>query len=625
MMARLLALLLFVATPLAWAADPRGVLHTLDYLSVDYPGAVVDGQVANEAEYAEQVEFVQKLVDDLAALPEHPDKARLVEQARTLQRLIQDKAPGEIVSHRARALARAVAEAYQVQTTPRRPPAMRRAAALYQAHCAACHGPEGRGDGPAGRTLDPPPIDFHDRERAFQRSLYGLYSAITRGVDGTAMRPFDDLSDEQRWALAFYVGAKAFTEAERENGRRLWEEGRLRWDLTTLVALTPAEAEGRWGADGVALMAYLRAEPEALVDTRSTLAQARRLLAESLTLYREGDPEAAYKAAVAAYLEGFELVEPGLRATQPERVNRIETLMLHYRQKIKDGAPPSELASMFEEIDRLLAQAEDYGRQHRLTGTASLISALVIILREGLEAVLVLVAIGGVLVQSGRRDALPYLHAGWIGALIAGGLTWLAADRLIHLTGAGRELTEGVTALLAAAVLLYVGFWLHGKAHARRWREYVRERIQGALHGRTLWILTGVAFLAVYREVFETVLFYQALWIQADDDGRTMLWVGLGLGSVLLLGLFFLILKLGRRLPLRQFFLVNAGIMLVLAVSFIGHGLAAFQEAGWISVHPIPGLPRWELVGLYPTVETLAAQLLTVVLILWVYRRQHRE
>ena len=439
------------------------------------------------------------------------------------------------------------------------------------------------------------------------------------------MRPFDELSDEQRWALAFLEGRWAFSAEEVQRGRALWQAGNHLLDLEQLVNLTPDEARARWGDDGLALMAYLRHHPEVFADdTATTLEHARRLLAESLQHYRAGDRDAAYRAAVSAYLEGFELVEPGLRATQPQRVIRIESLMLLYRQKIKDGAPLSELEAMVSEIDTLLGAAQTQGEQFRLSPATGFASSLVIILREGLEAILVLVAIGSVLVKSGRRDALRYLHAGWIAALVAGGLTWLLAGTLIDLSGIGRELTEGLTALLAAAVLLYVGFWLHGKTHARRWKEYIRERIHGALQGRTLWLLSGLAFLAVYREVFETVLFYQALLLQAGAPAQRMIWLGLVAGAVLLLLVAYLWLRLGRRLPIRRFFIINAWILLALAVSFVGHGLAAMQEAGWLSVHPLP-LPRWDFIGLYPTMETTLAQLTLVALIIWLYRRQNRE
>ena len=107
------------------------------------------------------------------------------------------------------------------------------------------------------------------------------------------------------------------------------------------------------------------------------------------------------------------------------------------------------------------------------------------------------------------------MHAGWIAALALGGVTWLAASYLITLSGADREITEGVTALLAAAMLLYVGFWMHRHAHAARWKAFIETRMTSALSGRTMWALGSISFLAVYREAFETVLFYQALWLEA--------------------------------------------------------------------------------------------------------------
>ena len=136
-----------------------------------------------------------------------------------------------------------------------------------------------------------------------------------------------------------------------------------------------------------------------------------------------------------------------------------------------------------------------------------------ILLREGLEVILVLAAIFALLIKGQRRDALPYVHAGWIAALALGGITWLVAS-VVAISGPTREMTEGVTALVAAAILLNVGFRMHEKAHADRWRTFLHAQLQEALSARTMWALALVSFLAVYREAFETVLFYQALWVQ---------------------------------------------------------------------------------------------------------------
>src|SRR6185503_10596591 len=114
------------------------------------------------------------------------------------------------------------------------------------------------------------------------------------------------------------------------------------------------------------------------------------------------------------------------------------------------------------------------------------------------------------LIRAERRDLLRWVHAGWAGALAAGIATWWAATNLISISGASRELTEGFGSLLAAAILLSVGIWMHGKSQAAEWRRYIATKMQGALSRGSAWFLFGLAFIVVYREVFETILFYAA-------------------------------------------------------------------------------------------------------------------
>ncbi len=185
--------------------------------------------------------------------------------------------------------------------------------------------------------------------------------------------------------------------------------------------------------------------------------------------------------------------------------------MMAYRGLLDNEVDVAAAETQVAALNDLLQTAAERLHTTEISPAALALSALIILLREGLEAILVLAAVIAFLVKTGRRDALPYIHAGWIAALVLGALTWLTASYLLEITGADREITEGVTALLAATVLLYVGFWLHGKLYAQRWQRFIKARVGGALSGRTLWALPLVSFLAVYREVFETVLFYQAL------------------------------------------------------------------------------------------------------------------
>jgi high-affinity iron transporter len=254
-----------------------------------------------------------------------------------------------------------------------------------------------------------------------------------------------------------------------------------------------------------------------------------------------------------------------------------------------------------------LARAERRLAGGRLGPNATFLASLTILTREGLEAVLLVVAITGVLTRAGRRDALPWVHAGWIGALVAGFATWWAAGRLIEVTGARREVVEGLSALSAAAILFYVSYWLVSKLEAARWQAFLGGRIREAASGGRLLALAGLAFVAVYRECFETVLFYQALAAQAGPGGTRPIAAGIGAGLVLLAVIATALFRFGRRMPLRRFFGASSVLLYALAVVLAGHGVAALQEAAWLPVTLVPG-PTIEWLGLHPTLEGLAVQ-----------------
>jgi high-affinity iron transporter len=616
-----LVALLALATP-ALPMSPGGgaqtILHVLDYVAVDYPEAVKDGRVTDEAEFKEQVDFVSQAIAMLGELPAHPERTALVERARRLLALVEGKGPADDVARLAGEIRGAVIKAYQVPVAPSRPPALRAAAGLYTARCAACHGGEGRGDGPAARGLDPAPTDFHDRERLDRRSAYALYTTITLGVPGTAMAAFADLSDEQRWGLALHVASLADTAALRQRGAALRERSGDRAglaDLASLATATAAEVRARHGEDGVALLAYLRERPDALVTAgEAPLDRSARLLGESLQAYREGRARPAQDLAVSSYLDGFEPVEPSLDALDRTLRVRVESEMIRYRALLRDGAPVADVEAQAARLQGLLADTRRVLSGTGLTAGPAFVSAFVILLREGLEAVLVVAAIVALLVRSGRRDGLPAVHGGWIAALLLGALTWAAASYVITISGATREVTEGLTALVAAAILLYVGFWMHDKAYAERWQAYVQRRLRGALGRRATWGLAAVSFLAVYREVFETVLFYQALWLQTAPGSAHALVAGLAAATVALAVLSWLIVRGSLRLPLGVFFGATSMALAALAIVLAGKGIAALQEAAILTPYPV-GAPRLPLLGVYPDLLGLLLQAALAMLV----------
>jgi high-affinity iron transporter len=602
--------------------EVAGLLQLVDYVGVDYPQAVSGGEVINADEYAEMQEFARHIAAGITGLDAAAQAGPLPGLARQLQSAIDSKAEPSAIAEITRRLRQGLMENANLVLTPRQPPDLQQGQALYQQHCALCHGMDARGDGPAAAGLDPAPIDFHDAKRAGRRSLFGLYNTITLGVEGTSMTGYSRLSDAQRWSLAFYVGSLYLDPATSAAGDKVW--GKQPVPLHLAVTLSPQELAARYD-NGQVLSAWLRTHPAVLFARQSgTIAISLRNLGQSLDAYRAGKVKKAEDLALAAYLDGFELSEAALANISRPLVHETEKAMLAFRTGIGDRLPAAELQARYDAATALLHEAHTALTGESLSPSVAFTSSLIILLREGLEAILVLAAMVAFLIKTGRRDAMNYLHAGWLVALALGLLTWWASSYLINITGSTREVTEGATALFASAILLYVGFWMHGNSNAQRWNRYLRGKLQEALDEKTLWAIFLLAFLAVYREAFETVLFYQALWAQVATGSRDVIAYGAVLAALLLVAVVWLTARFSVRIPLRQFFIISAVLMVVLAVIFAGQGIAALQEAGKVSIYPLP-IPRIELLGIFPNAQGTILQVIIIVLAIAVARLQRRK
>jgi len=623
---RVLAALLFLlavpaalrAAPVANPNDVQTVWRLLDYMAVDYGGAVEGGRIKSASEYAEMTEFAGSVSSRLATLPPKPERAALLSGAARLQGVIARKGTPQEVATLAHGLAADLLQAYPVPLAPASPPDVARGTALFGSTCAACHGATGNGHGPNAAKLSTPPIAFTDSARARERSVFALYQVITQGIDGTAMQSFADLPSGDRWALAFRAGSFALTDEQARKGERLWKaDPSLRErvpDLKTLVGLTPASLANSIGEQrALAVMAYLRRHPEAVIEQApASLSLVRQKLAASLDAARKGDRRAAKELALSAYLDGFEPVEPTLGARDATLLARIEGAMGEYRAAVDHGAAPDDLANRALVLNSLFDDAEAALAPGASSSASTFLGAFTILLREGLEALLIIVAMIAFLRKAERSEVLPYVHAGWAGALAAGLLTWMIATYAIGISGASRELTEGFGSLFAAVVLLSVGIWMHGKAQADQWQRYIREKMAHALSGRSAWFLFGLAFVVVYREVFETILFYAALWTQGNGGA---LLAGAGAAVAVLGVIAWAMLRYSRQLPIAKFFAYSSWLMAGLTVVLAGKGVAALQEAGIIDIAPIADAPRLSMLGVFPTWQSIVAQLLMAVAI----------
>lgn len=614
----LLSLLTFASGVLH--ADTRALLQMVDYVGVDYPEAVADGEIVDEFEYREMVEFAARIRQGVDELPATDASTTLAENATALATAIERRAAPEEVAAITRTLRDLMMASYDLELVPRTRPELERARAVYASQCAACHGAAGHGDGQLAAGMEPAPTDFHDAARARERSLFGLYNTITLGVEGTPMPGFSHVTDAERWALAFLVGG--FYAEPGADAAVLWEEIPL--TLEQAVTATPAELAARIeGGEQLALLA--RHQPALLFPENSeALLAARDGIRAAVAHFDAGDAGAARDAAIRAYLEGFELAEAALAAVDRALMLEIETAMMDFRRLLGANADPAIVAAEAAHIEALLEQADLLLGGDTLSPGVAYASALVILLREGLEAILVIAAMAAFLSKTGRREGLPWLHAGWVLAVLAGAGTWVVSTHVLTISGATRELTEGFTALFAAGILFYVGFWMHSRASAEGWNRYIQQRLGAALGRGTLWSLALVAFLAVYREMFETILFYQALWTQVTSDAHDAVLGGAATAIALLALVTLAIFRFGMRLPLARFFAITAWLMIALAVIFAGKGVAALQEAGRLTVTPV-NFPRIDLLGIHPSAEGLALQAVVLALAVWLMWRQARR
>jgi high-affinity iron transporter len=247
------------------------------------------------------------------------------------------------------------------------------------------------------------------------------------------------------------------------------------------------------------------------------------------------------------------------------------------------------------------------------SGWAAFLQSFLIILREGLEAILVIGAVVAFLIKTGHRDRLRSIWLGCALALVASAVTAVVLQTALRAMPASREILEGATMLVAVAVLFSVSYWLISKVEAAKWKRFINDKVTAALEHGGSRALATVAFLAVYREGAETALFYQALFNEGTSALLPLV-LGMLVGFAVLAVVFTLIYRFGIRIPLRPFFAVTSGLLYLMAFVFMGKGLRELQEGNAMSITALPGFPHVDVLGIYPTVETLLGQLLLVLL-----------
>ncbi len=595
----------------------------LDYVVADYHTAVGDHGVLDAEELNEQQGFLAEALELAADLPpdERLEIAKLVTPALDAAR--KAAVPDQVVPAVRQALEKLHSH-HAVQRAPHLPPSLAQGQALYEVGCAACHASDGSGHSDIAAKLSTRPPDVRDPVQGGPLSPFRVFNAVSYGVPGTAMPSYlQTWGDAERWDLAFYTlalahpGPTAGAAAPPASLAHLASstDDELRAELRGLgVPADDVELDlTSWRRE----TPFKPAAPEALSACRRTVEQA-------VQQYAAGHASQARGSAISAYLDEFEAHEAGLRVRDSSLVVELEQAFAELRSGIEAGLPAAEIASRGARIEALLEKAE--ALESKGGGGVSFAAALAIALREGLEATLLLGALLALAAQSGRQGARRSVHLGWIAALLAGTATWWVSGELLAHGGQKRETMEGTVELVTAALLLGGSHWLLAQATAKRWMGFLSKHAKAV--GAGAIGLGGLAFLSIYREAFEVVVFYRGLLLESPGRGRAVL-AGALAGLAALAVVVAVFQKVGRRLQPRPLLLSCGALLCGLAVVMVGEGIRDLQEAGLVGLHALE-LPQLPSLGVFATAEGLAAQGLVLAALLaslaytaWAGRQGH--
>ena len=370
----------------------------------------------------------------------------------------------------------------------------------------------------------------------------------------------------------------------------------------------------------IAGLLIFSAQAEASPKWNELAAQIESTVREAVEIYKTGNGRAAKEKINDAYYGIYE--KEGLESTLRVSVSSKSVGLTEYQfYKVKKAMLAGDpLEKVQQEADTLIQMVyenvEALQNAHGVGGGwASFLPAFLILIREGLEAILVLVAIIAYLKKSGNEKFLDTVYNAMIAAIIVSFATAYLFATMIESTtaGAGREILEGATALFAVVVLIGTSAWLGGKADAKVWKKYIQGMVDKSMTSGKAKALALAAFLAIYREGAEVILFYQALFNNSSSDVE-MIWAGFVAGCVVVAILFFALQKGVLRIPLKPFFLFTSVLMYLLAITFAGGGIRELQEGGVFGQTPLEFVPTIDVLGIYPTVETFGVQVALLAL-----------
>ncbi len=566
----------------------KKIAMMMNIVPIEYGAAIVNGEVVNAAEYEESRIFLEQSANRFKKLPAIPEKkaelADIVKRFETLAGKIDSKVDPNEVLALSSSINKDILQAYgvKINETPSTPVSLENGKNIYVSRCSVCHGMTGKGDGPIAAQLDPAPAVLADPEITGDANTvaYDNFQVINVGIANTAMIGWADLLPEtDLWDVTYYI--RTFSNES--------------------VQLPPAGGSAVVVAAGNADAAAQLAEV--------VISESRGLLQQSLDAFREGKTEQAADLAFDAYLS-YERIESGLVNKRKELGLKLESNFNRLKAEIRRNAPQDLVESVASEIDADLETGVAVLKE-KVGFTGLFIQSFSIIVREGFEAILIIAALIAFLVKSRNQDKVKAIYIGVLVGIVGSFITAYVVHEVLHLTPASQEVLEGWIMLIAVVVLFWVSYWLVSKIEAEKWQAYITQKMKTAVTTGSAFALGGAAFLSVYREGFETVLFYKALYLYAGGGTQGIV-PGFLAGCAVLAVVYYLINKLGVRVPIKWFFAFTSVFLYFMAFTFMGRGLHELQMGGQLSLTPASFVPEIPWLGMYPTWETFIGQALLI-------------
>ena len=568
-------------------SNVKKIVMMMNIVNKEYHEGIAEGKIINAAEYEESQIFLeqafgryQTLVEDTA----HQDRQdELANQFSSLIQKIKSKKDPSVIKSEVNVINSGILAKFNIKLseTPSEPVSLQSGRTLYMNNCKVCHGIEGKGDGPIALQLDPRPAVLANPQFTGDEfsKPYDNFQIINVGIANTAMVGWaDQFSEKELWDVTYFI--------------RTFSNENVKLPLLVSQASSSSSEKSRESR------------------TKKIFGEVYSLLDQSMTAYREGRNRDASESAFDSYLT-YEKLESPLIIKRKELGLKLESSFGRLQAEIKRKASIELVEKIVQGIADDLKEAQQVLTQE-IGSTGLFIQSFSIIVREGFEAILIIAALITFLVKSRNQDKLKAIYIGVLIGVIGSFITAYILQEILDISMASQEMMEGVIMLVAVVVLFYVSYWLVSKIEATKWQSYITGKMQKAVTTGSAFTLSMVAFLSVYREGFETVLFYKALYLYAGDTTAGII-PGFLVGCAVLAVVYFLINQLGMRIPVKWFFVVTSVFLYYMAFMFMGKGLHELQMGGVMSLTGASFAPEIPWLGMYPTWETFIGQMILVL------------